>query len=100
METRTHITQRFAGGEKPFGKTTQPLQNLHNVLSLKQDYNTLAMQVQLQQLKTPLATHSTNNIPFRITSLRNPKNAYIMCFTLGLLPKVNRIRVLSFSDNV
>ena len=46
---RKHITHRFAGGEKPFGKTTPPLQNLHNVLSSKQDYNTLAMQVQLRQ---------------------------------------------------
>ena len=46
---RKNITHRFAGGEKPFGKTPPLLQNLHNVLSSTQDYNTLAMQVQLRQ---------------------------------------------------
>ena len=80
-QRKEHITQRFSGGEKPFGKTTPPLQNLHNVLSSTKGYNTLAVQAQHRQQKTPIATRSTNNTLSRITSLRNPKNAYNMRFT-------------------
>ena len=41
------LTPRFAGGEKPFGKTTPPLQNLQNVLSptRKLQHTCNAMQV-------------------------------------------------------
>ena len=43
MHTKTErervntLTQRFAGEEKPFSKTTPPLQNLQNVLSPTQN---------------------------------------------------------------
>jgi hypothetical protein len=65
-----HITQRFYGGEKPFGKITPPLQNLDNVLSSTQGYNTLAMQVQQRQHKTPVETHSTNNTPLHTSNMK------------------------------
>ena len=86
-QRKEHITQGFFGGEKPFGKTTPPLQNLHNVLSSTWGYNTLAMQVQHREQKTPIATHSTNNRVSRIPPLRNPKNAYNMHFTFRATPK-------------
>ena len=99
-QRQKHITQRFAGGEKPFGKTTPPLQNLHNVLS--QNRITIHLQCKFnfdnrrhqQQLTIP-TIHSFASHLF--VTLKMP----ISCASLlGLLPKVNCIRVLPFSEKI
>ena len=94
IEKVNTLTQRFVNGEKPFSKTTPPLQNLHNVLSSTRrlqhtcNASSFRITVTIQWQLTIPTIHSFHS------TTRNPKKClYHALSFLGKFPKNNRIRV-------